>query len=155
MMRHHSSLLSSAVNTTLILIAASGLLSCSQTGESGQSGIKQITVDPMTNKGIGPVDSIELGVFNPELAETGAEIYKEKCTVCHKPTENYLGPAPKGVLERRTPEWVMNMILNPTEMIKSDPIAVELFRTYNNYPMTNQNLSREEARAVLEYFRSL
>ena len=83
------------------------------------------------------------------------QIYKEKCTACHKPYEKFVGPAPKGVLERRSPEWVMNMILNPEQMIKEDPIAKQLLIDNNLSPMANQHLTEEEARKILEYFRTL
>lgn len=112
--------------------------------------------DPMTNKGVGPITEVKLDPeVNQELAAKGKEIYEKMCTACHKPTEKFIGPAPKGILERRTPEWVMNMILNPENMIKEDPIAKKLLMEFNGSPMANQNLTEEEARAVLEYFRTL
>jgi hypothetical protein len=77
------------------------------------------------------------------------------CTACHKPDKKFIGPAPKGILERRSPEWVMNMILNPEVMIKEDPLTEELLKEFNGAPMANQNLKEDEARAVLEYFRTL
>jgi hypothetical protein len=49
----------------------------------------------------------------------------------------------------------MNMILNPDGMVKEDPVAKQLLMEYNGTPMANQNLTKEEARAVLEYFRTL
>ena len=73
----------------------------------------------------------------------------------HKPTKKFIGPAPKGILERRSPEWVMNMILNPEEMIANDPIAKQLLAEANGSPMANQHLTEEQARAVLEYFRTI
>jgi len=48
----------------------------------------------------------------------------------------------------------MNMILNPDEMVQKDPIAKALLAEYLS-PMANQNLTEEQARAVLEYFRTL
>jgi len=60
-----------------------------------------------------------------------------------------------GVLERRSPEWVMNLLLNPTEMLKQDAIANALLKEYNNVMMLNQNLSEEEARSIVEYLRTL
>ena len=42
-----------------------------------------------------------------------------------------------GLLDRRTPEWVMNMILNPDVMEKQDPIAKKLVEEYNTL-MLNQ-----------------
>lgn len=108
------------------------------------------------NKGIGPVKSVTLGeTVDQAMADAGAVIYKEKCTACHKPDKRFIGPAPKGIFERRTPEWVMNMILNPEQMVKEDPIAKQLLIDFNLSPMANQNLTEEEARKVLEYFRTL
>ena len=66
-----------------------------------------------------------------------------------------IGPAMKGIYERRSPEWVMNMLLNPAEMLKKDPIAIALLKEYNNVMMLNQNLTEDETRAIAEYFRSL
>lgn len=113
-----------------------------------------VSKDPMQNKGIGPITSLELGDLNMDMAKQGEEVYNRLCTACHKATEKYIGPAPAGILERRTPEWVMNMILNPVEMTEKDPIAKALMAEYLS-PMANQNLTEEEARAVLEYFRTL
>lgn len=113
------------------------------------------TVD-LTNKGIGPIKSIELAPeIDQAMAAKGMEVYKTKCMACHKPDKKFIGPAPKGILERRTPEWVMNMILNPEEMTQNDPLAKALLVEFNGSPMANQNLTEEEARQVLEYFRTL
>lgn len=110
----------------------------------------------MENKGIGPVKSVTLGAnIDQAMAEKGEEIFKANCTACHKPKKKFIGPAPKGILERRSPEWVMNMIMNPEEMIMKDPIAKKLLEEANGAPMANQNMSEEQARAILEYFRTL
>jgi mono/diheme cytochrome c family protein len=111
--------------------------------------------DPKSNKGIGPVKTLSLGEINPAMAAEGEEIFKKMCSACHKPIEKFIGPAPKGILDRRSPEWIMNMILNPEEMIKNDPIARQLFIDANLAPMANQHLTEEQARKVLEYFRTL
>ncbi len=118
--------------------------------ESSRGGRKK------NNKGIGPVKELTLSeTIDNTMAEAGKEIFVAKCTACHKPDKKYIGPAPKGVLERRSPEWVMNMILNPEEMIKDDPIAKQLLRDNNGAVMANQDLTEDEARKVLEYFRTL
>ncbi len=112
----------------------------------------------LNNKGIGPVKSVNppLGAtVDKALAQKGEELYKLNCTACHKPTKKFIGPAPKGILERRSPEWVMNMILNPEEMVAKDPIAKQLLVEANGAPMANQHLSEEQARAILEYFRTI
>ena len=113
-------------------------------------------VDPMTDKGIGPVSSVELGdAIDQELAKKGEELFTSKgCNACHDINEKRVGPPLKGVTTRRTPEWIMNMILNPTEMTQKDPIAKKLLGEYAA-PMSNQNLTKDEARAILEYFRNI
>ena len=113
------------------------------------------TID-LTNKGVGPITSVTLGAeIDQAMATHGAEVYKKMCTACHKPDKKFIGPAPKGVLLRRTPEWIMNMILDPEGMVKNDPLAKQLLIEFNGSPMANQNLTEEETRAVLEYFRTL
>lgn len=109
----------------------------------------------LDNKGVGPVKSVTLADIDQSLAAKGQEIFKNMCMACHKPDKKFIGPAPKGILERRSPEWVMNMILNPEVMIKEDPLAKDLLEEFNGAPMANQNLTEDEARAVLEYFRTL
>lgn len=113
------------------------------------------TADPMQNKGIGPIKSVELGEIDPLLAAEGLKVFESMCTACHKVDKKFIGPSPKDILSRRSPEWVMNMILNPEVMIKEDPIAKKLLMEANGAPMANQNLTEEQARAVLEYFRTL
>jgi mono/diheme cytochrome c family protein len=109
----------------------------------------------LENTGIGPIDSYELSeTVNTQLAEQGKALFQEKCTACHKENEKVLGPPPSGIVTRRNPAWILNMILNPEEMIQKDPIAKKLLEEYKT-PMLNQNLSQEEAKAVLEYFRTI
>lgn len=115
---------------------------------------EEATADWKNQKGIGPIKSVTLGELDPELAKKGSELYILKCTACHAPDKEKLGPAPVGVLERRTPEWVMNLILNPQEMTLNDPIARGLLMKYNTV-MADQGLTEDEARAILEYFRTL
>lgn len=113
------------------------------------------TVD-MENKGVGPVKEVTLSpTIDQEMASHGQELFKQNCTACHKTDKKFIGPALAGVTERRSPEWIMNMILNPEVMIQEDPLAKQLLMEHNGSPMANQNLTEEEARAVLEYFRTL
>lgn len=110
----------------------------------------------LDNKGVGPVEEVNWpDEIDQELAATGEEKFNTLCTACHMPEQRMIGPAMAGVYERRSPEWVMNMILNPDGMLKEDPIAKALLKEYNNAIMLNQNLSREEARAIAEYLRTL
>lgn len=118
------------------------------------SGKKQepTAVNPKEDKGIGPVQSVSLAALDPQLAAKGQQLFQAKCSACHKIEEKYVGPALKGVTQRRTPEWIMNMILNPEEMTAKDPIAKDLLATHFTQ-MTFQNVSQEDVRSILEYFR--
>ena len=118
--------------------------------------VEEVEVIDLNNKGIGPIRSIELAAtIEQDMADQGKLVFKNKCSSCHRTNRKFIGPNPTGILERRSPEWIMNMILNPDGMVKNDPKAKELFIKYNGSPMANQNLTEEEARQVLEYFRTL
>jgi cytochrome c553 len=110
----------------------------------------------LSNKGIGPVSSVEFDKeINTDLAAEGEAKFNTICIACHMADQRMIGPAMEGVYDRRSPEWVMNMILNPDGMLKEDPIAIALLEEYNNAIMLNQNLSEDEARAIAEYLRTL
>jgi mono/diheme cytochrome c family protein len=151
------------INIMLVIAMVTLLVSCGGSSEqkTASAPAKSSTAssanpnDPMSNKGIGPVNEVILGELNPAMVTEGEEIYKKMCSACHKPAEKFIGPAPKGILSRRSPEWIMNMILNPEEMVKSDPIAKQLLIESNLAPMANQHLTEEQARKILEYFRTL
>ncbi|MGD8276619.1 MAG: c-type cytochrome [Gemmatimonadota bacterium] len=105
-------------------------------------------------KGIGPVTSVTLGeAIDEALATQGEEVFTLKCSACHKLEARYVGPQLGGVLDRRTPEFVMNMILNPAEMVAKHPETKKLLGEFM-LAMPNQNVTQDEARAVLEYIRS-
>ncbi len=110
----------------------------------------------LTNKGVGPIKSITIDdEIDQAMVAQGEEVYNQMCLACHRVGKKFIGPAPNGILERRTPEWVMNMILVPEKMVKEDPLAKELLLEFNGSPMANQSLTEEQARAILEYFRTL
>lgn len=155
----------------LYLICISTLVACGSSNEKKEDGFKfnrtkkeeqkvavEKTATPvdLNNKGIGPIEDIVFdAAIDEAMVATGAAAFKQKCTACHKPESKLIGPAMKGIYERRHPAWVMNMLLNPTEMVKEDLIAKALLAEYNNILMINQNLSQEEARAIAEYLRTL
>ena len=110
----------------------------------------------LSNKGVGPITSITLDdEIDQAMAKKGEEIYNQMCLACHRVGKKFIGPAPNNILERRSPEWVMNMILNPEGMVKEDPLAKDLLQEFNGAPMANQGLTEEQARNVLEFFRTL
>ena len=153
-------------NIIILIFVSAAMVACGGSSqnqqEEGSEAPKSMveneapaSADPMDNKGIGPISSIELGPIDDAMVAEGKAVYDQMCMACHKPTEKFIGPAPAGIVERRSPEWIMNMILNPEEMVKEDPIAKALLVEYNMAPMANQGLTEEQARQILEYFRTL
>ncbi|UOY09174.1 cytochrome c [Muricauda sp. SCSIO 64092] len=110
----------------------------------------------LNNKGVGPITEMSFpDEIDTEMAARGEAQFNAICVACHMVDQRMIGPALKGVYDRRSPEWVMNMMLNPDGMLKEDPIAKALLKEYNNAIMLNQNLSEEEARDLAEYLRTL
>ena len=111
--------------------------------------------DWRNNRGIGPIrEDVVLGVIDTEMVKAGQGLFAINCTACHEPYKDKIGPALVGVTERRRPEWIMNMMLNPEEMVKTDPICLGLLAKYNAV-MANQRLKPEQSRKILEFLRSL
>ncbi len=110
----------------------------------------------MDNQGVGPFKDVTFPAdINTELAAAGEAKFKAICTACHMTEQRLIGPALKGVYDRRSPAWVMNMISNPDNMLKEDAIAKALLKEYNNAIMLNQNLSDDDTRSIAEYLRTL
>lgn len=133
--------------------------SCSSDGNKEESSSSkpattaQESASDAPEHGVGPVEEVEVGEgIDQAMAERGQEIFESKCSACHKFNDRYVGPPMAGVTERRNHAWIMNMIINPQEMTKKDPIAKKLLSEYMTQ-MVAQDVDREDARALLEYFR--
>ena len=98
----------------------------------------------------------EIALTNPlnqEWVANGEKIYDSKCLSCHKLTdEKLVGPGWKDVTKRRTPVWIMNMILNVEMMLDEDPEA-QLMLEQCLVRMPNQNLTEADSRQVIEFMR--
>jgi cytochrome c2 len=92
--------------------------------------------------------------LNAQWVTEGKAIYDLKCQACHKLTnEKLVGPGWAGVTQRRKPEWIMNMITNVDMMLETNADAQKLLEECL-VRMPNQNLTKEEARKVLEFQRN-
>jgi len=123
----------------------------SSNNESGQEATKELSTDP---KGIGEVKDVKLtDPLSPEMIAEGKNIYEMKCSACHKLSEQrVVGPGWAGVTNRRTPEWIMNMIMNVDVMLEEDAEARKLLEECLTR-MPNQGVERESARALVEFMR--
>lgn len=82
--------------------------------------------------------------------------FESKCLACHSIAGGEgrkIGPDLLGVTKRRSEDWIARWLKSPEQMLASDPTAKELLTKYNGVPMPNQNLSEEEIRQYLSYFR--
>jgi mono/diheme cytochrome c family protein len=92
--------------------------------------------------------------LDESLIQQGTTIFKSKCAKCHTlDTVRFTAPEFAGVTNRRSPEWIMNMVLNVDEMLKQDPVAADLLRRHKKV-MPDPELSVDQTRAVLEFLRN-
>ena len=88
------------------------------------------------------------------MLTAGKASYELKCQSCHTLTEEKLvGPGWKDVTKRREPLWIMNMITNVDMMLETDAEAQKLLEQCM-VRMPNQNITKDQAREVLEFMRS-
>ena len=148
---------------SLCLLLAAALVACG--GAKPDAGTAAAATTPAApaggltdfqlQHGIGPVtEPVTLAAGDPALAKQGAAAFEGKCSACHKAGERYVGPALGGVVERRSPAFVMNMILAPETMYTRHPEVRKLLAEYMTQ-MPNVGASRDEARAIVEYLRTL
>ncbi|MBS1547399.1 MAG: cytochrome c [Bacteroidetes bacterium] len=98
---------------------------------------------------------ITLGPIDQARVAAGKKIFDEKCHVCHGLSDQkVVGPGWKGVTEHRKPEWIMNMILHTEWMLQNDTAAQNLVEL-TKAQMTDQGLTKDQARDMLELMRTL
>lgn len=82
----------------------------------------------------------------------GKELFMTNCTACHQLDAKLIGPPLKNVAERRSEEWILSMVNNPTEWVQKDPEAKKLFEEYNKVPMTPfPQLTKEDVQNIIAY----
>jgi mono/diheme cytochrome c family protein len=103
--------------------------------------------------GIGPItEEITISTSDLEKIEKGRQIFDSKCNACHLMTERFVGPALGDVTERRSDAFIMNMILNPSDMARRHPEGLKMLAEYMT-PMPFQNVTEEDARAITAYLK--
>lgn len=143
------------IGASLLALASCGGSGAEKGGTEPPANEPAKAEAPAKDIGVGPIKSIDIPAeIDQVLADTGLVIFEAKCTACHKMGKRFIGPDLTDIVDRREPEWIMNMILDPELMVKENEAAKALLAEYLS-PMANQSLTEEEARAILEYFRTL
>jgi len=131
----------------------------SNNNQSAQAASAQASSSGLTSfqqeNGIGPIKKeVKVGKLDQKLANKGKNIFESKCSSCHQLGKRYVGPDLKEVTSRRTPAYIMNMIMNPSGMTHKHPEARKLLAKFATQ-MADMNVSKDQARAIVEYFRSV
>ncbi len=105
------------------------------------------------DNGIGPISKVKLGPINKDLADKGQDLFNSKCIACHHLDNKVIGPPLRDITKKQTPVFIMNYLLNTTVMQDKDPSVKKLIKEYNGVVMPNQDLTKKQARSVLEFFR--
>jgi hypothetical protein len=104
--------------------------------------------------GIGPIKNLKLGPIDSKMVQKGKDLFNNKCLLCHDLDQKKIGPPLRNITNTRTPEYIMNLMLNTLQMQKEDPVVKELITIYK-VPMTPPDFTPEQVRSVLEYLRSV
>jgi hypothetical protein len=143
--------------TALIISVCAGIVACVDKTPSSKERLdtQELTKNQPEEHGA-MITAADVHLTTPldqPMVTEGKGIYDLKCQACHKLTdERLVGPGWKGVTSRRQPEWIMNMITNVDMMLEKDPQAQKLLEECL-VRMPNQNLTKDEARRILEFMR--
>ena len=121
-------------------------------GEAARDEAPQLTEFELEH-GIGPVtERMDIGDISIERARRGADIFDLRCTACHRMDRRFVGPPLGEVTEARSPEFLINFILNPEEMTNRHPVGQALLQEYMTI-MPYQNVSKEQAIEIVDFLR--
>jgi cytochrome c551/c552 len=90
-------------------------------------------------------------------AAEGLKLFKESgCSNCHDLCTKKMGPALKGVSQRRKRAWIHKFVLNSGKMREQkDPEAMAVFEEYGKIPMPpHEFLKPEEIDKIISYIDS-
>ncbi|MBC6607534.1 cytochrome c [Hymenobacter sp. BT188] len=89
----------------------------------------------------------DLGAFT-----AGQEVFANNCAQCHGVQEVVVGPALKGVHERRPISWLIPWIKNSSKMVASgDEYAVKIFNQYQRQQMPSFALTDTQIQQLVKY----
>jgi len=138
------------LSVLFVLIGSVAMFSCG----GGENQSEQPLTDTQLKYGIGPIENVSLGAIDQGMVSEGERIFNSNCMQCHNLDQDILGPALRDVVNRRTPEFIMNVILNPNENVMRHPELQKYHDEYMTF-MTDVGLDSTGARRVLEYLRTV
>lgn len=146
----------SLLSAVFVIVALSFSVSCNNEDETENKSSHEAAGDKSEVHGT-EIKAGEVALTTPlnqQWLISGKAIYEMKCQACHKLSdERLVGPGWKGVTQRREPHWIMNMITNVDMMLEEDAEAQKLLEQCL-VRMPNQNISKDDARQILEFMRS-
>jgi mono/diheme cytochrome c family protein len=147
-----------AVTALTLGVTIAGLIGCSSEPETEAERQSRWQQGQFTSweleHGIGPVVAdIELATVDPVKATQGEELFVTKCATCHYLDDRKTGPPLREITKKRSPEYVLNQILNPDQMGKLHPDGKKMVAQYAQY-MTIQGITRDDATALLDFLRT-
>lgn len=92
-------------------------------------------------------------VYAQQNIEEGRTIFRSRCASCHNIDRRLIGPALKGVDERRENQWIIDFVHSSQTMIQAgDPDAVALFEEYNRAIMPDhKDLTGDQINNIIAY----
>jgi mono/diheme cytochrome c family protein len=139
--------------TVLFVTGAIVITACSDNNSTTGTETTSANGNEVHGDLIKPEDVQLTTPLNQEWIAQGKSIYDVKCQSCHRLTdERIVGPGWEGLTKKREPHWLMNMITNVDIMLEQDAEAQKLLEQCL-VRMPNQNISKEESRAILEFMR--
>lgn len=151
-MKNLKTVLFSCLTIAFLAACGGGNTESDATGtDATQEKAKELSVDP---KGVGEIKHVDLtDPLNTDMVAEGKGIYEMKCSACHKLSDQrVVGPGWAGVTNRRSPQWIMNMIMNVDVMLEEDAEARKLLEECLTR-MPNQGVTKESARGIVEFMR--
>lgn len=90
-----------------------------------------------------------------EVIAEGESLFNEwACNTCHKVDQKLVGPALKGVYDRRSLDWIYAFVQNSQKVIASgDEQANALYEEFGGLQMPAHDLSDDEILSIMAYVR--
>ena len=103
-----------------------------------------------------PLAASDYAQAKPLVINRAQLTFESKCASCHAiGGGDKIGPALRGVTERRDPAWLARYIREPDKMLaEGDPTAVMLFAKHKQVIMPNLGLDEEDVTLMIAFLKA-